>query len=138
LELKDLTYAMARQGLGIEESIFIDRETRMTQTLYRLALTIITMSGADRTYLRIGGLGGIEATRFEDSELTTMLRDLKSLKGADRLQPGKYRVLFGPVVTGVLAHEAFGHSQEGDTCARGRSKAWDLHKSGISVGNDHA
>jgi TldD protein len=44
-------------------------------------------------------------------------------------------VLFSPVVTGVLAHEAFGHSQEGDTCARGRSKAWELHKSGDKVGN---
>jgi TldD protein len=47
-------------------------------------------------------------------------------------------VLFGPVLTGVLAHEAFGHSQEADTCARGRSKAWELHKSGASVGNEHA
>ena len=44
----------------------------------------------------------------------------------------------GPVVTGVLAHEAFGHSQEADTCARGRSKAWELHKSGEVVGNRHA
>jgi TldD protein len=66
------------------------------------------------------------------------MHDLKALKQAGRLSPGKYRVLFGPVLTGVLAHEAFGHSQEGDTCARGRSKAWDLHKSGESVGNQHA
>ena len=65
-------------------------------------------------------------------------KDLKALKSADKLQPGKYRVLFGPVLTGVLAHEAFGHSQEGDTCARGRSKAWELHKIGVVVGNEHA
>ena len=135
---KELTYLMARQSFSQEESIFIDRESNLSQTLFRVALTIIAMSGADRTVLRNGGLGGLESVAFEDSELVEMLRDLKSLKTADKLQPGKYRVLFGPVLTGVLAHEAFGHSQEGDTCARGRSKAWDLHKSGVVVGNEHA
>jgi predicted Zn-dependent protease len=134
----ELTFAMSRESFAIEESIFIDRETRMSQSLYRLALTIITMSGADRTYLRMGGLGGLESIGFDDADLLEILRNLKSLKNAERLNPGKYRVLFGPVVTGVLAHEAFGHSQEGDTCARGRSKAWELHKTGVSVGNQAA
>jgi TldD protein len=41
-------------------------------------------------------------------------------------------------LAGVLAHEAFGHSQEADTCARGRSKAWELYKSEKIVGNQHA
>jgi TldD protein len=96
------------------------------------------MSGADRTFLRVGGLGGLEATEFEEEELVELLRNLKALQSAERLQPGKYRVLFGPVLTGVLAHEAFGHAQEGDTCVRGRSKAWELHQSGEIVGNSHA
>ena len=138
LSATDLSYLLARQAFSVEESIFIDRETNMSQTLFRLALTTITMSGSDRTFLRIGGLGGLEAISFEDAELVTMLKDLKQLKSAERLQPGKYRVLFGPVLTGVLAHEAFGHSQEADTCARGRSKAWELHKSGTVVGNELA
>jgi TldD protein len=138
LDAKELSYVMARESTSEEESIFIDREVNMSQTLYRIALTAITMSGADRTFVRMGGLGGLEIADIEDSEITEMLQNLKALKGADKLQPGKYRVLFGPVLTGVLAHEAFGHSQEGDTCARGRSKAWDLHKSGELVGNQHA
>jgi TldD protein len=138
LESKDLTYVMARESFSHEESVFIDRETNMSQTLFRLALTIVTMSGADRTFLRNGGLGGSEATAFKDEDILVMLRDLKALKTANKLEPGKYRVLFGPVLTGVLAHEAFGHSQEGDTCVRGRSKAWELHKNGAVVGNEHA
>jgi TldD protein len=135
---EDLTYVTARQTLHVEESIFIDRETNMSQTLYRMALGLTTMSGSDRTFLRIGGLGGLEAIQFQEADLLTLLKDLKGLKLSQRLEPGKYRVLFGPVVTGVLAHEAFGHSQEGDTCARGRSKAWELHLSGDTVGNQHA
>jgi TldD protein len=138
LKESDLTFITARQTFAEEESIFIDRETLMSQTLYRLALTIITMSEADRTALRVGGLGGLEAVEIEDREIQEIIHDLKALKNADRLTPGKYRVLFSPVVTGVLAHEAFGHSQEGDTCARGRSKAWELHKSGDTVGNPQA
>jgi TldD protein len=138
LKDEDLTFIAARQSYAIEEAIFIDRETLMSQTLNRLAITLITMSGANRTYLRVGGLGGLEAIEIKGSEIENLLRDLKALKNAERLQPGKYRVLFSPALSGVLAHEAFGHSQEGDTCARGRSKAWELHKSGDKVGNELA
>jgi TldD protein len=138
LDVKELTYVMARQTLSQEESVFIDRESNLSQALFRVALTIITMSGADRTFLRMGGLGGLEAIEYETGDVLELLQDLKALKSAQKLSPGKYRVLFGPVLTGVLAHEAFGHSQEADTCARGRSKAWDLHQSGTVVGNDQA
>ncbi len=135
---QDLTYVLARQTFAQEESIFIDRETNMSQALFRLALTVVVMSGADRTYERMGGLGGLEIAETQDELIRELLSKLKALKAAERLQPGKYRVLFGPVVSGVLAHEAFGHSQEGDTCARGRSKAWEIHKTGENVGNAHA
>lgn len=134
----ELTYAMARQGFWEEEAIFLDRETNMSQTLYRQNITVIAMSGADRTYLTLGGLGGMETVNVPDEELSRLIADLKGLKAAGRLNPGKYRVLFGPVVSGVIAHEAFGHAQEADTCARGRSKAWELHKTGELVGNEHA
>lgn len=138
LKSEDVTFAMARQGFSQEESIFIDREVNISQSLYRIALTVITMSGAERTVSRIGGLGGLEAVEFSDADIGKLLEDLKSLKTAERLNPGKYRVLLSPVLTGVLAHEAFGHSQEGDTCARGRSRAWELHKIEEKVGNQHA
>lgn len=138
LSEKDLTFITARQSFAIEESIFLDRETDMSQAIYRVALTIILMSGADRTFLRLGGLGGLETIQVKPSDILTLLKDLKGLKQSERLLPGKYRVIFGPVLTGVLAHEAFGHAQEGDTCARGRSKAWELHKTGEKVGNEHA
>ena len=138
LSEKELTYINVRQSVALEESLFLDRETNISQTLYRVALTLITMSGAERTFLRVGGLGGLEAVEVSEPELTQLLSDLKGLTQAERLTPGKYRVIFGPVVTGVLAHEAFGHSQEGDTCARGRSKAWDLYQQGTLVGNTHA
>jgi TldD protein len=143
LKSEELTYALARQGFWEEESIFIDRESDLSQTIYRQNVTIVAMSGADRVHLALGGLGGMEAVAIPEKELGNLLTDLKALKQAERLTPGKYRVLMGPVVSGVLAHEAFGHAQEGDTCARGRSKAWEIHLreksgSGETVGNDLA
>ena len=138
LTAEDLSFIVARESFSEEEAIFIDRETNMSQTLYRIALTMIAMSGAERGAKRMGGLGGLETTDYTDKDLMEILKNLKDVKTAERLKPGKYRVLFGPVVTGVLAHEAFGHAQEADTCARGRSKAWELHKTGELVGNLHA
>jgi TldD protein len=138
MKADELTYVVARHGYSLEESIFIDRETNMSQALYRLAVTVVAMSGADRTFERLGGLGGLEITEISDDLIRELLHKLKALKGAERLHPGKYRVLFGPGTSGVLAHEAFGHSQEADTCARGRSKAWEIHKTGQKVGNEHA
>jgi len=138
LTAQEVSYVLARQGFTEEESIFIDRETNMSQTLYRIMLMVITMSGADRTFTRLGGLGGLESIEVSDEDLLELLRNLKALKSAARLHPGKYKVLIGPALTGVLAHEAFGHSQEADTCARGRSKAWELHQNETIVGNQHA
>lgn len=138
LKESDLHYLMARQTVGVEEAIFIDRQSNLSQTLYRVVLGLAAMSGPDRSTRRIGGLGGEEAIDVKDQEILEMLSDLKGVKEAERVQPGRYRVLFSPSLSGVLAHEAFGHSQEADTCARGRSKAWDLHLDGTSVGNEHA
>ena len=85
----------------------------------------------------------METAEVVDGDLEQMLTDLAGLKNAQRLEPGRYKLLMGPALTGVLAHEAFGHSQEGDTCARGRSKAWEIHlehKDGVGekVGNEFA
>ena len=85
-----------------------------------------------------GGLGGLEIASLGNADIEELIETLHGLSKAERLVPGKYTLITGPDVTGVLAHEAFGHSQEGDTCARGRSKAWELYKSGMSVGNKHA
>lgn len=138
LDPQELTFIQSRLNITQEDSIFADRESLMSQTLPRLSLSLTLMSGSDRTYCRVGGLGGWETVELPRSEIRLLLKDLKALKQAEKLTPGKYKVLFGPALTGVLAHEAFGHSQEGDTCARGRSKAWELHQSGELVGNQYA
>lgn len=133
-----VTYAATRRLVSIEEGVFIDREVNLSQTLYRMSHSLILMAGADRVRHGVGGLGGMECVEIPDSQIEEMLMDLKALKDAERIQPGRYRLLASPEISGVIAHEAFGHSQEGDTCARDRSKAWELYQNKTPVGNEHA
>ena len=139
LRKEDITFVIAREGFGFEESIYIDHGSDLSQAIYRQSFTVVIMSGEHHVYHRVGGLGGREIIdQTTDKELYDCLKDLKGLLNAKLLKPGRYRVLFGPDVTGVLAHEAFGHSQEGDTCARERSRACDLYESGERAGNQYA
>lgn len=138
LKKEDLSFILARESISNEESIFIDRESNISQTLYRVSMVLMFMSGSDRSVERFGGLGGSETIETEDKRILDLLNDLSALKKAERLVPGRYRVLMSPTISGVLAHEAFGHSQEGDTWARGRSKAKELASTGEKVGNDLA
>ncbi len=134
----ELNYIICRRQISVEESLFIDRDVDLSQTLYRQSLTLVTVSKGERAFLREGGLGGLEAAVLEEGALLGVLRTLTEILRAEPLVPGRYRLLMSPTIAGVLAHEAFGHAQEGDTCARGRSKAWDLHHSNEKVGNSLA
>ena len=131
-------FLQARMGLARESYLFIDDEVNLSQTLLRNHILLMAMKNGEIGREVVGGLGGQESVAFDGSVVDSVFDYLRKSLTAERLKPGRYKVLMGPDVTGVFAHEAFGHSQEGDTCARGRSKAWDFFHSQKSVGNEHA
>ncbi|MEZ4873581.1 MAG: metallopeptidase TldD-related protein [Bdellovibrionales bacterium] len=133
-----LDFSMGRFELTLEEHAFIDDAVRMSQVLPRVLAVIVGIKGAERAYYISGGLGGMETIHLEEEQFSEIFTDLKNLVNAKPLAPGRYQLLMHPSVSGVFAHEAFGHSQEGDTWARNRSKAKDLYESQESVGNEHA
>lgn len=57
--------------------------------------------------------------------IDTMLEDGVNILGAPRLQPGHYDCIFTPSLSGMLAHEAFGHGTEADTMLKGRARGSD-------------
>ena len=116
----------------------MDSEVRLTQSLNRNIAQLILMKGEDRSRVVKGGVGGLETLTLKQSHFKECVERLEHLQKAERLDPGRYLVLMGPVITGVFAHEAFGHTQEGDTWARGRSKAKELYENQTKVGNEHA
>jgi len=123
----------------IKTQIFVDRTRNLSQLLpISLAYPIgIAKGGLSAREVR-GGLGGLEITTLDDEAFSQAGVAPHLLAKAERLKPGRYKLITGPDVTGVIAHEAFGHTQEGDTWMKGRSIATDLRSDGVKVGNDDA
>ena len=135
-ELADVRSMISQQ---VETHIFVDRSKNMSQTLPITVLHSMGITQGGQVGRCVsGGLGGIEvASHTDEDRLEVTLRPLQ-LENAKKLSPGRYKIITGPDVTGVIAHEAFGHTQEGDTWMKGRSIAKDLHATKTKVGNVHA
>ena len=130
--------SMALLDLQTDHFLFIDSETRLTQSLKRNRAVIQAHKNGESAHFLQGGIGGLETLVVGDVQIKGVFDDLRKSLKAEKLTPGRYQVLMSPAITGVFAHEAFGHSQEADTWARGRSKARELYESGERVGNEHA
>ena len=129
--------AMIRQEL--KTHIFVDRQKNMSQTLpiSLCAATGISKTGKSARGLA-GGLGGLEIAQLSEENIKEVTQNTIRLSKAGQLTPGRYQIISGPEVTGVIAHEAFGHTQEGDTWMKGRSIAENLHRDKRKVGNGMA
>ena len=94
-------------------------------------------AGESRTeigHVSLSGRCGPEL--FDDlaSRLPEVLRVEKDLLSAERVVPGEYEVITAPEVTGLIAHEAFGHGVEMDMFVKGR--ALGAEYIGQRVGSD--
>ncbi|MCB0342803.1 MAG: TldD/PmbA family protein, partial [Bdellovibrionales bacterium] len=124
--------------LNRDDFLFIDEKVRMSQTILRNLTNAMVLKNGERGYTLMGGLGGQETVEIPDHQFLETYEYLEKTLNAEKLKPGRYKLLMGPSVTGVFAHEAFGHSQEGDTWARGRSQAKILYEQQTEIGNKHA
>ena len=120
-------------------TVFVDRSKSLSQILPVTVLAGAGFTAAGQSgRIALGGLGTLELIQFGATELNTLARTPQQLSVAERLRPGRYMVITGPALSGIIAHEAFGHTQEGDTWMKGRSIARTLRASGTRVGNDQA
>ena len=64
-------------------------------------------------------------------------KEVRNMKKAKKLSGGKYKVLLSPHITGLLAHESFGHGMEADTMMKDRALAskWIGKKVGSDIVN---
>ena len=72
-------------------------------------------------YESVSGLGGPEL--FEDLEPAAekAVKIALELLDAERIEPGEYEIIASPEVTGLIAHEAFGHGVEMDMFVKNRA-----------------
>ena len=96
---------------------------------------ILGKNGQNRFgYAGISGLGGPELfTRLSEKLEYAVTSGLEMLN-ADRIVPGEYEIITTPEVSGLIAHEAFGHGVEMDMFVKGRALGADYI--GKRVGSD--
>lgn len=121
-----------------EASVFRSRTADRAQAIQRVRLTVLAvLSGGDGVrydWESKGGSGGWELIAYTDEDLERVVHGAARLLTAERIDPGEYSVITGPGVSGVLAHESFGHGVETDLFPKERARAYDFI--GRAVGSE--
>ncbi|BBJ27725.1 TldD/PmbA family protein [Athalassotoga saccharophila] len=75
------------------------------------------------SYEGYSGMKGAEILYEMEKGVEKVVREAESLIDSTSIEPGEYDVICSPDVSGVIAHEAFGHGVEMDMFVKGRAKA---------------
>ncbi|MBQ9902544.1 MAG: TldD/PmbA family protein [Clostridia bacterium] len=85
-------------------------------------------------YENVSGLCGPELFDGLEGKLDKVVTTAAELLDAERIEPGEYEIIASPEVTGLIAHEAFGHGVEMDMFVKNRALGKDYI--GKRVGSD--
>jgi TldD protein len=110
-----------------ESKAFANRSRQLSQNVLRLRLMVMVLvsDGQQMQYdwLIKEGTGGLELVQFTTEELHGLCDRAVALLKAEKVPPGMYDVICSPDVSGVIAHEAFGHGVELDMFLKGRARS---------------
>lgn len=116
----------------IEESnsrVFISRDKFLSQTLKSVVVILMPFlrcSDGETRYVYESMFGqGYEVTKGVNAFIKTTCDKVMKMYDSKRLTPGIYDVILSPNLSGLLAHESFGHGMESDTVYKGRAMAKD-------------
>ncbi|MCK5731482.1 MAG: TldD/PmbA family protein [Tenericutes bacterium] len=106
--------------------VFISTKKDLAQSILYTNLSLV---GIGRNNGRIKydfeGLSGLKGYEIFDEANAAINRVTKSvieLFNAKRVTPGEYEIICAPAVSGLIAHEAFGHGVEMDMFVKDRAK----------------
>lgn len=74
-------------------------------------------------FTSFSGLKGPELLDEMKSEIKYTVETAEKLLDADPVEPGEYDIICSPEISGLIAHEAFGHGVEMDMFVKKRAKA---------------
>lgn len=127
-------------NLEIEQvnKIFVSKNRDLYQTyIYANSMVIAVAKEGEKVqnyYNAISGLMGSEILDSLDSLIENTCVCAEELLSAGKVVPGTYDVICHPSITGLIAHEAFGHGTEMDMFVKNRAKGADYL--GKRVGSD--
>ena len=105
--------------------LFLTKNRYLRQSYVYSEGNIIPVLGRDGQnkigYVSVSGLGGPELFEGLDEKLDDAVKSGLEMLDADRIIPGEYEIITSPEVSGLIAHEAFGHGVEMDMFVKGRA-----------------
>ncbi|MFW5746706.1 MAG: TldD/PmbA family protein [Nanoarchaeota archaeon] len=112
---------------GHTHEIFVNQHRVLSQKIPRVIVAVMpfvrTPEGQTRYHYRSFFAPGFEATRISTAEVRSIKKMARAIINAGRIPPGSYTCYLPPDMTGLLAHESFGHGMEADTVMLGRAKS---------------
>ncbi len=90
-----------------------------------MAMVLYKADGGKMVMARDGSYSNLlsEALRDMPEKIPALLRKAEKLSGAKPITPGVYDVITDPSISGLIAHEAFGHGVEMDQFVKDRALA---------------
>ena len=117
----------ARYDEEITHKIFCSENKYLEQTLSRVMIASIAFvedsEGAIRYSFEIDLQPGFEVSKKALQIAKTASENAKEVRKSKKIKPGKYHCILSPDVSGLLAHESFGHGMESDTVYKDRALA---------------
>ncbi len=87
-----------------------------------IVAAVVSKDGKVREdYKSVSGIKGPELFDELEEVLPDVINGAEELLGAESIEPGEYDIITSPEVTGLIAHEAFGHGVEMDMFVKGRA-----------------
>ena len=118
--------------------MFLTRNRDMRQSyVYSegVVLPIVAKDGrVEYGYESVSGREGPEIFDRLGGKVESVVKSAEELLSAERIEPGEYEVIVSPEVSGLIAHEAFGHGVEMDMFVKNRALGADYI--GKRVGSD--
>ena len=106
--------------------MFISTKKDLEQSILYSTMSLIAIARKDGNvkydFKGISGLKGYEIFKEGKHVIDGVAKSVIDLLSAKRIIPGDYEIICDPAVSGLIAHEAFGHGVEMDMFVKNRAK----------------
>ena len=136
-DLKMIDFMVRVSSTHVCKLFMTEKQDLRQSYVYSDGIAAALVAGKERTdmaYTSFSGRKGPELFENLEEKIPEALRIAGDLVSSERVEPGEYDVITSPEVTGLIAHEAFGHGVEMDMFVKGRALGADYI--GKRVGSD--
>ncbi|SCL93476.1 TldD/PmbA family protein [Sporanaerobacter sp. PP17-6a] len=116
--------------------IFLSRNKKLVQSYIWTngqLVAIVRRNGNTKfDYKGYSGLKGVEILNEMNEGVKSLIDETIELLNSDKVRPGEYDVICTPEISGLIAHEAFGHGVEMDMFVKNRAKAVEYLKKPVA------